>query len=76
MCDSFHVNICICLVKELCGVLCYSSLLDNIRELPEIVIAKMLVRPLLKRFVVEEKIARDQVLPKLLTPKTNPSEFI
>lgn len=48
----------------------YSSLIDTLRELPEIVIAKLLVRPLLKRFVVEDEVAYTRVLPLLLTPKT------
>jgi len=53
----------------------FSSLTGRLRELPEIVIAKMLVRPLLRRFVVQEELAYRKVLPCLLTPKSK-SEYL
>ncbi|XP_067950673.1 protein-associating with the carboxyl-terminal domain of ezrin-like isoform X2 [Watersipora subatra] len=47
----------------------FSSLVGRLRELPEEVIAKVLVKPLLKRFVVENEEACAYVIPVLLTPK-------
>lgn len=49
----------------------FSALPGALRRLPDAVVAKKLVRPLLKRFVVEEEAARSLILPHLLTPKTN-----
>ncbi|KAF6030551.1 SCYL3 [Bugula neritina] len=53
----------------------FSSLTGRLRELPEVVIAKMLVRPLLRRFVVQEELAYRNVLPCLLTPKSKSNPF-
>lgn len=75
-CQSNTRYTCIlyCILKTHIGPLTSCLLRRNLpeamRRLPGVVVGKKLVRPLLKRFVVEEELACELVLPHLLTPKT------
>jgi len=46
------------------------NLVERLHSLPEAVVARNLTKPLLKRFVIQEEVARAKVLPHLLIPKS------
>lgn len=55
------------------SILICRCLIDRLRCLPATIIARKLVRPLLRRFVLEEYSACQHVIPYLLTPKSQGS---